>query len=79
MIDTYVVTKTVTDEEQVSTVTFLFMLANNGTYYTEDIEEAIVFHNAAVATKQAEIMTAIEDGDAVYAAKKVTLEDLANN
>lgn len=78
MTDTYVVTKTTTDTTtNTDTVAFLFMLANNGVYFTTDIEKAIIFHDSTIATKQAEVVAVMAMlDDATYAAKQVTLEDL---
>lgn len=78
MIDTYVVTKTTTDETtSTDTIVFLFMLANNGIYFTDDIEKAIIFHDSTLATKQAEVIAGMEaSADATYEAKQVMLEDL---
>lgn len=78
MDNTYVVTKTTTNETtNVDTVVFLRMFANNGIYFTVDISDAIIFHNSTIATKQSDVIAAVEaEEGAVYEAKEVVLEDL---
>ena len=55
--------------------THFSMLASNGTFVDDNLARAIIFSTAAVATKQKEVLQALNPDD-TFAVKQIVLQDI---
>ena len=51
------------------------MLASNGTYTDGDLTKAVIFSTAALATKQKEVLAALNPDD-TFTVKQIVLQDI---
>lgn len=56
--------------------THFSMLASNGTYVNDDLSKAVMFPTAAIATKQKDVLAALNP-DETFVVKQVVLQDLS--
>lgn len=55
--------------------THFSMLASNGTFVDDNLARAIIFPTAAVATKQKEVLVALNPND-TFTVKQIVLQDV---
>lgn len=55
--------------------THFSMLASNGTFVNDNLTKAIMFPSAAVATKQKEVLAALNPDD-TFTVKQIVLQDI---
>lgn len=55
--------------------THFSMLASNGTFVDDNLTRAIIFPSAAVATKQKEVLAALNPDD-TFIVKQIVLQDV---
>ena len=55
--------------------THFSMLASNGTFVDDNLARAIIFPTAAVATKQKEVLAALNPND-TFTVKQIVLQDV---
>ena len=55
--------------------THFSMLASNGTFVDDNLTKAIIFPTAAVATKQEEVLQALNPDD-TFTVKQIVLQDI---
>lgn len=55
--------------------THFSMLASNGTFVDDNLTRAIIFPSAAVATKQKEVLAALNPDD-TFTVKQIVLQDV---
>lgn len=55
--------------------THFSMLASNGTFVNDNLTKAIMFPTAAVATKQKEVLQALNPDD-TFTVKQIVLQDI---
>lgn len=55
--------------------THFSMLASNGTFVDDNLSRAIIFPSAAVATKQKEVLAALNPDD-TFTVKQIVLQDV---
>lgn len=55
--------------------THFSMLASNGTFVDDNLTRAIIFPTAAVATKQKEVLAALNPDD-TFTVKQIVLQDV---
>lgn len=55
--------------------THFSMLASNGTFVDDNLTKAIIFPTAAVATKQKEVLAALNPDD-TFIVKQIVLQDI---
>ncbi len=55
--------------------THFSMLASNGTFVDDNLARAIMFPTAAVATKQKEVLSALNPDD-TFTVKQIVLQDI---
>lgn len=67
----YVVVKNIENNN----FTHFSMLASNGTFVDDDLRKAVIFPSAAVATKQKEVLTALNPDD-TFTVKQIVLQDV---
>ena len=67
----YVIVKNTTD----SNFEHFSMLASNGTYTNGDLTKAVIFSTKELATKQKEVLTALNPDD-TFTVKQIVLQDI---
>ena len=67
----YVIVKNTTD----SNFEHFSMLASNGTYTNGDLTKAVIFSTKELATKQKEVLTALNPDD-TFIVKQIVLQDI---
>ena len=67
----YVIVKSTTN----SNFEHFSMLASNGTYTDGDLTKAVIFSTAELATKQKEILAALNPDD-TFTVKQIVLQDI---
>lgn len=67
----YVVVKNIENNN----FTHFSMLASNGTFVDDNLTRAIIFPSAAVATKQKEVLAALNPDD-TFTVKQIVLQDV---
>ena len=67
----YVIVKNITD----SNFEHFNMLASNGTYTDGDLTKAVIFSTAELATKQKEVLAALNPDD-TFTVKQIVLQDI---
>lgn len=67
----YVIVKSTTD----SNFEHFSMLASNGTYTNGDLTKAVIFSTKELATKQKEVLTALNPDD-TFIVKQIVLQDI---
>ena len=67
----YVIVKNTTD----SNFEHFSMLASNGTYTDKDLTKAVIFSTAELATKQKEVLAALNPDD-IFTVKQIVLQDI---
>ena len=67
----YVIVKNTTD----SNFEHFSMLASNGTYTDGDLTKAVIFSTAELATKQKEVLAALNPDD-TFTVKQIVLQDI---
>lgn len=55
--------------------THFSMLASNGTYTDKDLTKAVIFSTAELATKQKEVLAALNPDD-TFKVKQIVLQDI---
>jgi hypothetical protein len=60
---------------EVNNQKYFSMLSWNGTYVDDNIQKAIIFSTAALATKQKEVIEALNPDD-TFVVKQIVLQDL---
>ena len=58
-----------------SNFTYFSMLASNGTYTDKDLTKAVIFSTAESATKQKEVLQALNPDD-TFTVKQIVLQDI---
>lgn len=69
----YVIVKTIENNG----IKHFSMLAANGTYVEDSLQKAIMFPTAAIATKQKDVLAALNPDD-TFTVKQIVLQDLAS-
>ena len=67
----YVIIKSTTD----SNFEHFSMLASNGTYTDRDLTKAVIFSTKELATKQKEVLAALNPDD-TFTVKQIVLQDI---
>lgn len=67
----YVIVKSTTD----SNFEHFSMLASNGTYTNGDLTKAVIFSTKELATKQKEVLAALNPDD-TFTVKQIVLQDI---
>ena len=67
----YVIVKSTTN----SNFEHFSMLASNGTYTDGDLTKAVIFSTAELATKQKEVLAALNPDD-IFTVKQIVLQDI---
>lgn len=67
----YVIIKSTTN----SNFEHFSMLASNGTYTDKDLTKAVIFSTAELATKQKEVLAALNPDD-TFTVKQIVLQDI---
>lgn len=67
----YVIVKSTTN----SNFEHFSMLASNGTYTNGDLTKAVIFSTAELATKQKEVLAALNPDD-TFTVKQIVLQDI---
>ena len=67
----YVIVTSTTD----SSFEHFSMLASNGTYTDKDLTKAVIFSTAELATKQKEVLSALNPDD-TFTVKQIVLQDI---
>lgn len=67
----YVIVKNITD----SNFEHFSMLASNGTYTDGNLTKAVIFSTAELATKQKEVLAALNPDD-TFTVKQIVLQDI---
>ena len=67
----YVIVKNTTD----SNFEHFSMLASNGTYTNGDLTKAVIFSTKELATKQKEVLAALNPND-TFTVKQIVLQDI---
>lgn len=67
----YIIVKSTTD----SNFEHFSMLASNGTYTDGDLAKAVIFSTAELATKQKEVLAALNPDD-TFTVKQIVLQDI---
>ena len=67
----YIIVKSTTD----SNFEHFSMLASNGTYTDKDLTKAVIFSTAELATKQKEVLAALNPDD-TFKVKQIILQDI---
>ena len=67
----YVIVKSTTD----SNFEHFSMLASNGTYTDGDLKKAVIFSTKELATKQKEVLAALNPDD-TFTVKQIVLQDI---
>lgn len=67
----YVIVKNITD----SNFEHFSMLASNGTYTDGNLTKAVIFSTAELATKQKEVLVALNPDD-TFTVKQIVLQDI---
>ena len=67
----YVIVKNTTD----SNFEHFSMLASNGTYTNGDLTKAVIFSTKELATKQKEVLSALNPDD-TFTVKQIVLQDI---
>lgn len=67
----YVIVKSTTDNN----FEHFSMLASNGTYTNGDLTKAVIFSTKELATKQKEVLSALNPDD-TFIVKKIVLQDI---
>ena len=67
----YVIVKSTTD----SNFEHFSMLASNGTYTDKDLTKAVIFSTKELATKQKEVLAALNPDD-TFIVKQIVLQDI---
>ena len=67
----YIIVKSTTD----SNFEHFSMLASNGTYTDRDLTKAIIFSTKELATKQKEVLAALNPDD-TFTVKQIVLQDI---
>ncbi len=68
----YVIVKTVENNGQ----KHFSMLASNGTYVDDNLQKAIIFPTSAIATKQKDVLAALNPDD-TFTVKEIVLQDIS--
>ena len=67
----YVVVKNIENNNY----THFSMLASNGTFVDDDLRKAVIFPTSAIATKQKEVLAALNPDD-TFTVKQIILQDI---
>lgn len=67
----YVVVKNIENNN----FTHFSMLASNGTFVDDDLRKAVIFPTAAIATKQKDVLAALNPDD-TFTIKQIVLQDV---
>ena len=70
----YVIVKTVENNG----IKHFSMLAANGTYVEDNLQKAIMFPTAVIATKQKDVLEALNPDD-TFTVKQIVLQDINNS